>query len=131
MNDRDALIGIIEACTPRPVPESRKMATNILAAGWRPPARMISTAAELDELQSAAALLDSGRGERSELAAVIRDARGFVYSRDMHNLEEEVVHGRPAGWWEAGTSRDDRDSTTMTFPVTVLLDPTEEADHGE
>ncbi|KQY32270.1 MULTISPECIES: hypothetical protein [Nocardia] len=89
----------------------------MIAAGWRPPARKIETAAELDELQPANALLDSGKCERNDLAAVIRDDRGNVFTRDMHNPEEEVAHGRPAGWWETGTSRDDRDSTTMTFPV--------------
>ncbi|MGW0637396.1 hypothetical protein [Nocardia salmonicida] len=128
MSDRDDLAELIADYTADS--EKRDAADAVIAAGWRPPARKIETAAELDELQPADALLESGKGERNDLAAVIRDSRGNVFARDMHNLEEEVAHGRPAGWWETGTGRDDRDSTTMTFPVTVLLVPAAEVNCG-
>ncbi|MFD9547288.1 hypothetical protein ACFWBG_07880 [Nocardia salmonicida] len=128
MSDRDDLAELI-ADYPADT-EKRDAADAVIAAGWRPPARKIQTVAELDELQPADALLESGKGERNDLAAVIRDNRGNVFARDMHNLEEEVAHGRPAGWWETGTGRDDRDSTTMTFPVTVLLVPAAEVNCG-
>ena len=122
-SDRDALVELV-----LPIDWSGgsagSIADAVIAAGWRPPARRIETPAELDALQPAQALLDTSMDGRNDLAAVIRDGRGRVFTRDMDNLDTEVVHGRPVGWWETGTDVD-YDSSAMTYPVTVLYVPTE------
>ncbi|WP_454199536.1 hypothetical protein [Nocardia sp. Marseille-Q1738] len=92
-------------------------------AGWRPPAQAIETAEELDALQSAQGLVDDERCGHVASAAVIRDADGDVYARDVDNVLDEVREGRHAGWWQIGTGRDDIDSSTLTYPVTVLWTP--------
>ncbi|MFD3594345.1 hypothetical protein ACFWU5_16600 [Nocardia sp. NPDC058640] len=136
MSERDALTEVLDAVSQRGhgqtflAPFFRGVVDLVLAAGWRPPTRKIETADELDVLQPAQALLDANMDGRNDLAAVIRDDRGRVYTRDMDNLADELDKGRPAGWWETGTDRDDRDSHTMAYPVTVLLNPTEESDNA-
>jgi len=96
--------------------------------GWRPPARVVTTAEEMDALQPAQDVIDSGRSGANCWAAVICDAQGQVLTRDVDNLGDEVNQGRHAGWWLTGHTRDDIDSSTLTYPVTVLYAPTETGD---
>jgi hypothetical protein len=93
--------------------------------GWRPAARIIETPAELDALHPAHAIVAADQEGRNDLAAVIETADGDVLTRDMLNLPDEIATGRHAGWWESGRERDDIDSSTVAFPVTVLREPKE------
>lgn len=94
-------------------------------SSWQPPPRVIETAEELDALQSAQHLMDTNRCGHVASAAVIRDADGDVYARDVDNIPDEISEDRHAGWWQIGTGRDDIDSSTVAFPVTVLWEPEE------
>ncbi|MEU2013074.1 hypothetical protein [Nocardia sp. NPDC019302] len=125
---RDTLASLVlHSAESRPgsgiVSNEHEVAEAILAAGWRPPAQVIETAEELDALQSAQGLVDDERCGHVASAAVIRDADGDVYARDVDNVLDEIREGRHAGWWQIGTGRDDIDSSTLTYPVTVLWAP--------
>lgn len=100
-----------------------KAAEALLAEGWRPPARAIETVKDMDALQAAQDVIDAGRSGVNCWAAVIQDAHGAVYTRDVDNLQDEVDQGGHAGWWITGSGRDDIDSSTLVYPVTVLWMP--------
>lgn len=107
---------------------ANETADAILAAGWRPPAQVIESVAELDAVQSVQSLVDDERCGHVASAVVIRDADGDVYTRDVDNVLDEIREGRHAGWWQNGTGRDDIDSSRLSYPVTVLWSPTEKAE---
>ncbi|WP_068059257.1 hypothetical protein [Nocardia xishanensis] len=122
MPDRDTLADIVR----QHVSYDHQQATvdAILAAGWQPPARVIESVDELDRLQSAQALTDARDRWESVVPAVIEDARGHIYERDVDNVESELSGGLPhAGWWKTGTDNEDYDSSTIPLPVKVLRRP--------
>lgn len=100
MNARDDLADLIgDTWNAMPSPADHVwhiLADGILAAGWRPPARTIDTAEELDALP---------------IGAVIRDGEG------------EVFEQWATGDWQAVGSLDTGESrlpSEAVFPVTVL-----------
>lgn len=101
-----------------------ELADAILAAGFRPPARVIDTPGELDALQPAQALIDDCRAGDNTSAAIIQDAHRHVYTRDVDNLEAEADGGWRSGWWKTGTDRE-FDSGDLAYPITVLWTPEE------
>ncbi|WP_029923898.1 hypothetical protein [Nocardia otitidiscaviarum] len=98
----------------------------LLAAGVRPPVRVIETVRALDALQSSAALAAAREHGYPVTPAVIADRFGDVYERDTDNVDEEVHGNLPhAGWWRTGSERDDFDSSNIPLPATVLREPKE------
>ncbi|MEV0357140.1 hypothetical protein AB0H71_13865 [Nocardia sp. NPDC050697] len=83
----------------------------------------IRNARELDRLQPAQAVIDRGWSGAYGSGAVIRDATGRVFQRDMDNLDQEIARHWSAGWWETGSSDDGIDSKSLQYPVTVLWMP--------
>ena len=71
----------------------------ILAAGWRPPARVVTTVKELDALPR---------------QTIIRSADGWAWQRDNHN-----------GFWYTIASEDDSTPGDFAYPLTVLYEPEE------
>lgn len=126
MTDRDDLDGLLLG---KNIQRFRyeKVRAALVAEGWRPPPRVIETVAELDALQPAQEVIDSGRSGATCFAAVIEDAKGRIFERDVDNLHDEVNEGRHTGWWITGHGRDDIDSTWVAYPVTVLREPEEES----
>lgn len=93
-------------------------------SGWRPPPRQIETPEELDALQPGTELLAYwDRHGKTPVGAVVRDATGSMYQRDVEpgnvKYEEPGCH---VHWWPTGRHDDHDDSTseTLTLPVTVI-----------
>lgn len=129
MKDRDIVAELI-ADELGELMDPHDFADILLGLGLRPPARKITTPAELDTLQPAADILaHRERYGTSPAAAVIRDDAGWVLERDVEagNVRDE---DGAAHWWVMGFDRDDVMSDSpdsITYPVTVLFAPIEDA----
>jgi len=115
MSDRDTLAELIHAAICEDSWEHEclawdgkciRAAEQQLAAGVRPPAREITTAAELDALP---------------IGSVISDGADQVLRRVV------VFAGQPPGWEVTG---DERPVEEVRLPATVLREPTEETSRG-
>lgn len=85
---------------------------------------LIRSIRELDRLQPSATLAAAREFGYAITAAVIEDAHGDIYERDIDNADDEVMGRLPhAGWWKTGSERDDFDSSNIPLPVKVLRAP--------
>lgn len=127
-SDRDTLAALLaharRGVTAKVNDNDRAQAAAAIEAGWRPPARVIKTVAELDALQTATEISRHFEEHgRTPEGVVIRTAEGRVLQRDVDNSELELAEHLHAGWWLVGSDADDIDSVELSFPVTVLLEP--------
>lgn len=84
----------------------------------------IRTIRALDRLQPSKTLAAAREFGYAITPAVIEDAHGDIYERDIDNTNSEIMGGLPhAGWWKTGSERDDFDSSNIPLPVRVLRAP--------
>ena len=111
MSDRDTLATTIFGMWHADV-TTGQIADAVIASGWTPPGREITTAEQLAELDTA-------------FPCVIRE--NPADSTDFYPAMWEM--GFQVGWCRAGQMYDP-DDCTPTLPATVLVLPTEEAGRG-
>lgn len=117
MSDRDTLAGLIDSAPDewaRLEPEvlDALIADRIVSAGWRPPARVITDPAELDQLV---------------FPAIIRE----IPADPTEFFPQIWEMGFQTGWCRVGRQFFDLDDCTPRLPVLVLYTSTEETSDGE
>lgn len=103
MSDRDTLAVLIGKARSEYL-FSSDIADDLIGQGWRPPARVITTAAELADLSSV------------PVGTVVRSDAGTIACRFDQNSGVLLGDDRVFRWADLGR------------PVRILFDPTEEAE---